>query len=426
MLEKWWCSRKLRVLAIAAVPWRGGAQEVTLEMFRLLKGHHVDVRVLTGESAERSFLSDLENLGIATDRVPSKMISNYPDLAVEKHAELVESSDVVWITDVEYLVAPRIKRIRRDLPIIAHLHSYALACPIWSAFYGMSETCKENCSSSLRRYARCKLLEKRYRAHWHQRSTRMQVYQLLNFPKSCVDFTTWPMKEFHLESIDGFVAVSRFTRDLMRAHMPQLYHVPVEVVPNPVMVPQPSASPRNYPDSCDRTILYASGSNISKGPHIALCAARKLVDQGFIEFTLTMLGVERNAWIKGIAGRLRIEEHVRLLPRLPSRTEVAALMASSKALLLPSLWPEPFASVPIEANLLGTPAIVSNRGGNPDTIVDKFTGLVAEPSVDAVANSLNDALTRDWNRELIARTAKERFDRESIFDHFIGFLKTFV
>ena len=58
---------------------------------------------------------------------------------------LVEWADVIWIIDEEYLAAPRIKRVKK-VPIIAHLHSYALICPWWGALYGLREPCLKRCS----------------------------------------------------------------------------------------------------------------------------------------------------------------------------------------------------------------------------------------------------------------------------------------
>lgn len=409
-------------------------------MLKMLKRRGMDIEVLTHTGANKPFLSDIEELGIPTFAASSQTAAGYPDISVTKHTELIKSSDLVWITDIEYLVAPKIKQIRKDLPIIAHLHSYALACPIWSAFYGMRERCTVNCSHSLRRFARCQQLSRQYVDRLQQRSTRSKIYQLLNFPRSYLDFPlsylnfpisylefrAWPMNEGIVESIDGFVAVSNHTRDLVRIHLPQLNHVPVEVIPNPVIVPEPAFAPKSHQNSRGRTILYASGSDIVKGLYIALYAARKLLDEYSKEFTLTMLGMEGNVWIKNIVKRLRIENYVKLLGRLPSRKQVFALMEDSTVVLLPSLWPEPLATVPIEANLLGTPAIVSSRGGNPDTIVDNVTGLVTEPSVDAVAKALNEALERNWNRELIARIAKERYNPERTIDSLVNFLESFV
>lgn len=410
------------MLAIAHGLWRGGAQEATLEMLGLLKRRDMDVRVLTSDSSENAFLSDLENLGVATFTAPAKIVANYPDLAIEKHAEIVKSCDIAWITDVEYLAASRVKRIKREIPVIASLHSFALVCPIWDALYGMQETCTENCSHSFRRFSQCKQLYKQYFARWHRRSTRMKAYQLLNFPKSYLDFVTWPMNESVAESIDGYVAVSEFTRNLARTHLPRLEDTPIEVIPNPVIMPEPSRAPEDH--GGDVMVLYPSGPNISKGPHIALYATKKLLDEGS-RYTLTMLKTEGDAWVKNLVRGLGIENRVRLLPRLP-RTQVSTLMANSAVVLVPSLAPETFGRIAVEANLLGTPVVVSNRGALPSLVVDGVTGIVTDPSVDAFAKSIDEALKTDWDRELIARIARERFDSERVVDNFIRFLETFI
>lgn len=415
------------MLAIVTGRWRAGAQEATLEMLSLLKKRDVDVSVLICCGADGAFLSEIREFGITVYETPCRRVyDHFFDMEVEKYDGLVKSSDLVWITDIEYLVAPRIKRIKRDIPVIAHLHSYKLACPTSCAFYGMRE-CTVNCARSFRRYTRCKYLLKQYSVSWNIMTTQMKLYQLLNLPKSCLDFNSWPMNEHIVESIDGFVAVSRHTRDLMRTHLPQLNDVPVEVVPNAVIVPEPNFT-RDCPGNRDITILYASGPAVLKGPHIAMYAVRKLLDEGSRDFTLTMLGArwEHVGWIKGLVKRLKIDGHVRLLGRLPSRAQVSAFMATSTVVLMPSVAPEPFGRIPVEANLLGTPAVVSNRGGLPDTVVDQVTGLVTEPAVEAVAKALGEALRADWNRESISRIAKKRFDPERTIDKFVRFLETYV
>lgn len=405
----------------------------------MLKRRDVEVRVVTSQAADRSFISDIENLGIATFGVPHRLrgsAAKYPDLNVERYAELIKSSDVVWITDLEYLCAPRIKRIDRSKPVVAHITSNRLACPGPNAAYGMSETCTENCSHSLRRFARCRKLSKQYlrRWHWspermrHWSSQKMRLYEVLNFPKSCVDFIDFPIQRSDkvFESIDGFVALSEFTRDLMRIHLPQLNDAPIEVVPNPVTMPEPIDPIPDQGSSRRRSVLYTAGPWVNKGPHIVLYAIRKLVDEGSKELTLTMLGVQGNGWIKSLVERLQIEKHVRLLSGWLPKPQVGALMSNSAVVLLPYLTPEPFPRVSIEANLMGSPVVVSNRGALPDLIVDNVTGFVAEPSVEAFAKSTDNALKRNWNRELIAQTAKAHFDPERITDKLLRALEAFA
>ena len=411
---------------------RGGAQEATVEMFEMLKKRDVDVNVLTCQAADESFISDLEDLGITTYGVPYRRVgfTGYPDLYIEKHADLVKSSDVVWITDVEYLCAPRVKRIDKGKPVVAHITSNLLACPSSNASYGMSGTCTVNCSQSLRRFAHCRelslCLHKQYYESWSRQSRKMKIYRLLSFPKSCVDFINWPLRRNQkvFESIDGFMALSEFTRDLIRIHVPQLKNAPIEVVPNPISMPAPVGH-ITHQDRSEKSILYASGSGVDKGPHIVLYATKSLLDQGFDELTLTMLGTEGNPWIRNLISRLQIEEHVMVRTYLP-RTQVSTLMANSDVVLMPSLTPEALGRIPIEANLLGTPAVVSNRGALPSVIVDKVTGFVAEPTVEAFAKSTRCALTATWNRELIAQTARTRFDPERMTDKLVQTLKSYT
>jgi glycosyltransferase involved in cell wall biosynthesis len=415
------------MLAVVGGLWRAGAQEATLETLRLLKKRDADVRVLICRTADRGILSEIQELGITVLETACERVANYPNLEVEKYSELIRSSDLVWITDAEYLAAPRIKRIKKSIPVIAHLHSYRLACPTTTAFYGTGE-CTINCAHSFRRYRQCKRLLHQYPASWNIMATRMNLNQLLNFPKSFLDFNTWPMGERIVESVDGFVAVSRYTRDLMRTHLPQLNGIPIEAIPNPVMVPEPDCTWKDRQSDHEIGILYASGPSILKGAHLALYAVRNLVDEGSKDFMLTMSGArwEHDDWIKTLVKRLKIEGHVRLLGRVPSRAQLSAFMVKSTVVLMPSVLPEPFGRIPVEANLLGTPAVVSNRGGLPDTIVDQVTGLVTEPTVEAVAGALGQALRADWDRESISRIARERFDPERTVEKFMHFLETFI
>jgi hypothetical protein len=125
----------MRVLALAHGLGFGVAQVATLEFFELMRSR-VEFKVLTCEGVDPKFLDALGAMGIETYRVPCRRSSGYPTLTIEQAQKLVEWADAVWITDVEYNVAPRIKRTKNE-PVVAHIHTYALVCPWWGAMYGL-------------------------------------------------------------------------------------------------------------------------------------------------------------------------------------------------------------------------------------------------------------------------------------------------
>lgn len=57
--------------------------------------------------------------------------------------------------------------------------------------------------------------------------------------------------------------------------------------------------------------------------------------------------------------------------------EKAELLADAKALLFPTLWPEPFGLVSIEAMISGTPVLGTQNGALPEIIVHGKTGFLA-------------------------------------------------
>jgi glycosyltransferase involved in cell wall biosynthesis len=55
------------------------------------------------------------------------------------------------------------------------------------------------------------------------------------------------------------------------------------------------------------------------------------------------------------------------------------LLRTCDALIIPSTWPEVFGNVIVEAFAFGKPAIVTNIGGMPESIIEGKTGFVIEP-----------------------------------------------
>ena len=82
-------------------------------------------------------------------------------------------------------------------------------------------------------------------------------------------------------------------------------------------------------------------------------------------------------------------------------------LAKASALLFPSLWPEPFGLVMIEAMACGTPVIAWNSGAASEIISDGENGFVVE-NVDEAVNCINHRLD-GIHRTACRRLYEERF-----------------
>lgn len=63
-------------------------------------------------------------------------------------------------------------------------------------------------------------------------------------------------------------------------------------------------------------------------------------------------------------------------------------MRKATAVIVPSRWPEPFGRVALEALIVGTPVVASRRGGLIEIVSDGKTGILAEPTVENMADAL--------------------------------------
>ncbi len=105
---------------------------------------------------------------------------------------------------------------------------------------------------------------------------------------------------------------------------------------------------------------------------------------------------------------------------------VEDLMKKCYIIVEPSIKPEPFSRVIIEAMMLGIPIIGTNCGGNPESIIHTITGLLYEPNdIVGLENSLKYFLDNPGRRQLMALesriTARNKFSFDIIKNQILGF-----
>ena len=410
----------MRILALAHGLWFGGAQISTLEFLEGLKGK-LDLKLLVCSEADENFTSNATIMGMGVYHVPCRISSGYPIMDVSSAKDLIKWADIAWITDVEYLSALLIKQIR-NIPVIAHVRSYALICPWWGALYGFGEPCLEKCSAW--RITRCKQgINLELAKIGLLSGTRAWFYWLLDFVKGPLDFLRWSrLMDSVVESIDGFIAVSKALWSIHVRHLPSLGSKPFSIVYNLVTEPLKHVKPDPREPRSDY-ILYASGANPVKGPRILLEAWRK-ISREFRDLKLYMVGCS-GSWVEKLAKKMSLR-NVAFFGRLSS-DEYYRLMYRARAVVMPSIWPEPFGRIPVEANRLGVPAVVSSAGGLPETIVDGATGYIFKANdVDDLAEKVMKVLERDFDREEIIVHSYERINPQREVEKLIKFFEDVV
>jgi glycosyltransferase involved in cell wall biosynthesis len=108
--------------------------------------------------------------------------------------------------------------------------------------------------------------------------------------------------------------------------------------------------------------------------------------------------------VEGLADR----PGVTVLGPLPHALAMEALDRCLFA-VAPSIWPEPFGLVALEAAAAGKPVVASDTGGLRDTIVDGETGLLVRPGDRAALEGALERLIADGGlRELLGEAAARR------------------
>jgi glycosyltransferase involved in cell wall biosynthesis len=148
-----------------------------------------------------------------------------------------------------------------------------------------------------------------------------------------------------------------------------------------------------------------------KGQEVLVRAAARLARQGR-GLTCVVVGapapgseshlpeLQRLAEEQGVAGRFRWTGE---------EADVRLVYPALDVLVLPSVQPEPFAGVVMEAMSMGVPVVASRNGGSVDQVEDGATGLLSRPGDDEdLAAKLASLMDRPDLRRQMSEAAPRR------------------
>jgi glycosyltransferase involved in cell wall biosynthesis len=160
-----------------------------------------------------------------------------------------------------------------------------------------------------------------------------------------------------------------------------------------------------------RRVVFAGRIVRPKGVDVLIRAAREVEGEFVICGDGRRLGAMRE-----LARTCGVEDRVEFRGWL-SAEDLAEELAQASVAVIPSLWPEPFGLVGIEALAAGRPVVASATGGVPDWLQDGVSGTLVPPGdAAALARALNELLESPERQRQMGeagkRTVESRFSRE--------------
>jgi len=215
--------------------------------------------------------------------------------------------------------------------------------------------------------------------------------------------------------VKAVAAVSRSLAGILTANKVKR----VEVIPNgldPELLAQEGWSARQFRESLDLgegpLILFGGRLHRLKGDEEALRALAWLPASS--RARLVVAGREElfGPRLKRLARELKVEERIVLAGWLTRERMLGAYRAAA-AVLVPSIYPDPFPTVNLEAMALARPVVGTRFGGTPEVVDHGRTGFVVDPrDPEETGSALGRLLAEPDLARTMGQAGRERIARE--------------
>ncbi|RLI90524.1 MAG: hypothetical protein DRO95_06045 [Candidatus Altiarchaeales archaeon] len=348
-----------------------------LKKFEIKDGIKIYRRLKTGENP----VSGIENLKRAFI-FPNSLRKEL--LRLDKR----ENFDIIHCMNINSIFAVKVKK-KIKKPFIAHINAPNLFCPRGIKF--TEKICKEKCSlfkfiSCYSRYGNISRVERKFYLRYNPFFILFVYYRFLHRKKI-------------LSEIDHFIPISSYMKNLLLEE--GIPEEKISIVPNPLELDkflnlkiEHHSPPR---------ILYLGAYEEFKGPQVLLEALSRLN----LEFEANFYGSgslreKLKREIKTLnLNNVHIHDGVRY-------SEIPKIYQEHDIVVFPSLVPESFGRVAIEAMASGKPVIASRIGGVIDIIKENKNGILVEPgSIEELKNAIEKLIQDSELRNKIGKKGRE-------------------
>lgn len=375
-------------------PWqRGGAEVSILQLAKGLAKEGVKVVIVTPSLGDENDSLDLpESLQIYRFKLPlfrargvntPSYVFNNPLFftrfakAILEKAQQMRAEIIHACNYYSYISALKASRCLK-LKAVATTRDYRLICPI--AWCIMKNSIAVSCN--LLKFRKClrefwSLHEKGAIEPWHRFLMR-HFYERAFLP-------------FHRHAFLKMDSVNFVSFAQMKIYKDfGLVHSRSEVLYNPVELPRIDEIIADASDfkakrnlQGKKVILFVGRFSIGKGALVLLDAYRKLRMQRS-DVVLVVLG-SNDIGVKVD----EFKEQELILEGRVSSEDVLKWYTVSDVVVVPSVWPEPYGRVVIEAQAFGKPVVATDVGGSREQIRDGVDGLLVPPNdSDALASAI--------------------------------------
>jgi len=337
-----------------------------LKKFETIEGIKVYRKLKTADNP-----SGIKNNWVRSTQLPNSIVKEVQFL--NKKLKF----DLIHFIGTSIIAAKELWKIK--VPLFATIESYPALCPKGDRFYHGKRECKCVCLFS--KFLSCQMSSSeigKTKNSWYLKYNPLFLYYVYNYYKKL----NAGLKYCKL------IAISEYVQKILLQHKRKSV-----VIPNMLEIDKfnVSSKSKNKNEKRNKTkILYLGSLTRFKGPQVLLKAIKGLNNVKCGLYGDGPLKEELNRYIKN--NRLDAEIHQPV-----SYDQIPGVYANHDLVVFPSIWPEPFGRIAIEAMAAGKPVIGSDIGGIKETI-EKGEGILVKAG-DFIGLQ-KDILNVKENREL--------------------------
>lgn len=364
----------------------GGEDTVVANEKKLLEDHGHKVYLYTRRNSE---LDDMSALKIAR-----KTIFNYQtykeirNLIREKHIDIVHVHNTLSLVSPSVYYAARSRRV----PVVKTVHNFRLLCPN-ALFYRDGHICEECLKYGPKRAVKYACYRDNV-FYTYVAALNLRIHRATGILKKV-----------------NFICLTEFNKKKLLS-LKQIRPEKVFVKPNfsGALAENANIATSNNV-AIEPQFIYVGRLDEYKGVRVLLKAWKGYESQGGTDKLIICGTGEQESWIKAYI-KANALKNVDMKGFVPNK-ETLSMIASSKALILPTQLYEGFPMTIVEAYSVGTPVIASAIGNAGSLVSDGVTGWTFKhTSPEALSTAIRKAQGALIDREVIRREYENNYSRE--------------